>query len=114
MTTWSAKTALCLLMLFLFPFWLNGQEGKADRPAPEEWNYSLQIREKGTRSEGRTGTLTKGGTEVTGKTEGEILETPFGKFRWFGKPAKDDFVFRDRGWLNQWSGGRRTIDSPGN
>jgi hypothetical protein len=116
MKVWRAKVVLYLLMIFLVPTWLSGQEGKEGRSEQskgEAWSYQLQIREKGTRSEGRTGILTKDGAEIIGKEEGEILETPFGKFRWFGKPLPADPMFRDRGWLNQWAGGRKTIEGTG-
>lgn len=113
MKTWSASVSIYLVMLFLYPSLLSGQEVGADKAGQakrEEWAYQLQIREKGTRSEGRIGILTKDKAEVIGKTEGEIIETPFGKFKWFGKPVPEDPVFRDRGWLNQWSGGRKALD----
>jgi hypothetical protein len=112
MKVWQAKLAFCLLMLFISPC-LKGEEakgGKAEQANREEWSYQLQIREKGTRSEGRVGILMRDGSAVIGKAEGEILETPFGKFRWFGNSIPEDPVFRDRGWLNQWSGGKKTVE----
>jgi hypothetical protein len=117
MKTWCANVSTYLLMLLLLPSLLSGQEERVDKAGQakrEEWAYQVQIREKGTRSEGRTGILTKDKAEVIGKSEGEIVETPFGKFKWFGKPVPEDPVFRDRGWLNKWSGGRKALDGNAN
>jgi len=106
---------LILLTLTLPPVLLHAQDGQKpgeDRPALKDWTYQLHIRHKQTRSEGRTGTLTRDGKEITGTTPGEIIDTPCGKFKWFGKPEKDDPAFKDRGWLCQSSGGRQTLQPP--
>ena len=115
MKPWHSRTVFCILIALLFTPSLHAQEGKEKkepRPEKENWTYQVEIRHKDTRSEGWTGTLTRDGKEITGKAVGEIIDTPCGKFKWFGKPVKDEHPWPQRGWLTQGNHGTKLIDAP--
>jgi len=57
-----------------------------------EWEYTYTIRLKGTKSEQRKGKLKRNGKEVAGK-RGQVLDTPLGRFLYFGKGG---------GWRSGW------------
>jgi len=92
---------------------LLGQEARADNKKHEEWSYKLILHNKGTRSEGWTGFLAKNGKAIDGIKEGAIIETPIGRFKWFGKQTEKDTPFRNRGWLNKLPRGREVFENRG-
>ena len=97
--------------IFSLPM-LSAQQGEKVLSSDkiEEWCYRLKINNKGTRSEGWHGILSKNGKPIEGAKEGEVIETPMGKFKWFGKPDTKDTLFRNRGWLNKLPRGKNVFE----
>lgn len=91
---------------------LSAQEKtpEVQRVQQEEWSCKVVIRAKNTRSEGWTGFLSKDGQAILGKKPGEVIDTPIGRFMWFGKSQENDALFRNRGWLNNLPYGKNAFD----
>ncbi len=53
-----------------------------------EWTLKVEYLHKGSRSEGQNGVLLRGGKPVTGKEEGDVLETSLGKLKHYGTERK--------------------------
>lgn len=88
----------------------NQQVGKSRFPT-ESWQYDLEIRHKGSRSESWIGKLKTNGKLIEGKKEGEVIETPLGKFKWFGKaPPHDLKSYKNGGWLARFPSGASVFD----
>jgi hypothetical protein len=74
----------------------------------DDWEYSYEIKAKGSRSERRIGVLKCKGVEVKGSL-GDIKDTPFGKFMHFSSDPHEWNI----GWLNTRTYDRRVFDEDG-
>jgi hypothetical protein len=91
------------------------QESKVfDNSKTEEWSYTLLIKSKGTRSESWKGILMKDQEPISAENIADIVETPMGKFKWFGESKPDDVPFTNRGWLNNLPRGKKVFDESEN
>jgi hypothetical protein len=61
-----------------------------------EWRFEVEYRAKGSRSEGQNGKLFKGDKPVEGNTVGELLDTSFGKMKYYGTERK--VLWAPTGW----------------
>ena len=64
-----------------------------------DYRISLYFIAKGTRSEGIHGTIHIKEVEVFGESAGQILNTPFGRYRWHGQLKNRKHLWDRTGWI---------------